>query len=72
MEYVKVVYPTNRFAFIDGEKGGITNDVLRVEAGTHVFDLGNQKNYKPQSQEVEVEGTTVLKPMQIVFSKKDK
>lgn len=72
MEYVKVVYPTNRFAFIDGEKGGITNDVLRVEAGTHVFDLGNQKNYEPQSREVEVEGTTVLKPMEIVFSKKDK
>ncbi|MGH8488709.1 MAG: hypothetical protein ACREXS_07590 [Gammaproteobacteria bacterium] len=72
MEYVKVVYPTNRFVFIDGEKGGISNDVLRVEAGTHVFDLGNQKNYAPQSQEVEVEGTTVLKPMEIVFSKKDK
>jgi hypothetical protein len=72
MEYVKVVYPTNRFVFIDGEKGGISNDVLRVEAGTHVFDLGNQKNYEPQSQEVEVDGTTVLKPMEIVFSKKDK
>ena len=72
MEYVKVVYPTNRLAFIDGEKGGITNDVLRVEAGTHVFDLGNQKNYEPQSRKVKVERTTVLKPMEIVFSKKDK
>ena len=72
MEYVKVVYPTNRFFFIDGEKGGITNDVLRVEAGTHLFGLGNQKNYEPESQKVEVEGTTVLKPMKIVFSKKDK
>lgn len=72
MEYVKVVYPTDRFVFIDGEKSGITNEVLRVDAGTHVFDLGNQKNYQPQSQEVAVQRTTVLKPMEIVFSKKDK
>jgi len=71
MEYVIVAYPTNRSVYIDGEKGGITNDVLRVEEGTHEFDLGNLKNYQPESQEVEVQGTTVLKPMQIVFSKQD-
>lgn len=71
MEYVKVTYPTNRFVYIDGEKSGTTNDVLRVEAGRHQFDLGNLKNYDPESQEVEVEGTTVLQPLEIVFSKKD-
>ena len=71
MEYVKVTYPTNRFVYIDGEKGGITNDVLRVEAGKHQFDLGNLKNYNPDSQDVDVEGTTVLQPIEIVFSKKD-
>ena len=71
MEYVKVTYPTNRFVYIDGEKGGITNDVLRVEAGMHQFDLGNLKNYNPDSQNVDVEGTTVLQPIEIVFSKKD-
>lgn len=71
MEYVIVSFPTNRFVYIDGEKGGITNDVLRVEAGTHEFNLGNLKNYKPTSQEVEVEGTTVLQPLMIVFTRKD-
>jgi len=72
MEHVIVSFQTNRFAYIDGEKAGITNDVLRVEAGTHEFDLGNLKNYKPESQEVEVVGTTVLQPLKIVFTRKDK
>ena len=71
MEYVIVSFPTNRFVYIDGEKGGITNDVLRIEAGTHEFNLGNLKNYEPNSQEVEVEGTTVLHPLMIVFTRKD-
>lgn len=70
MEYVIVTYPTNRFVYIDGEKGGISNDVLRVSEGTHEFDLGNLKNYEPESQEVEVQGTTVLKPLEIEFSRK--
>lgn len=71
MEFVKVIYPTNRFVYIDGDKGGKTNDVLRVAAGTHGFDLGPLKNYEPESQDAEVSGTTVLQPMEIVFSKKD-
>lgn len=71
MEYVIVSFPTNRFVYIDGEKGGITNDVLRVEAGTHDFDLGNLRNYKPESFEVAVTGTTVLKPLKIAFTRKD-
>lgn len=70
MEYVKVTYPTNRFVYIDGEKSGNTNEVLRIDAGTHVFDLGNLKNYEPGSQEVVVEGTTVLVPMLVAFTKK--
>lgn len=72
MEYIIVKYPTNRFVYIDGEKGGVTNDKLRVEAGTHEIELGNLKNYKPVLQEVELEGTTVLQPMEIEFFPKDK
>jgi len=71
MEYVIVTYRTNRFVYIDGEKGGITNEKLRVSEGTHEFDLGNLENYRPESQEVAVQGTTVLKPLKIVFFKKD-
>jgi hypothetical protein len=70
MEFVKVTYPTDRFVYIDDEQAGRTNDVLRVETGTHVFDLGPMANYKPASRQVEVKDTTVLQPMVIAFSKK--
>lgn len=70
MEYVKVIFPTTRYVYIDGEQGGRTNAVLRIEAGTHVFDLGNLANYAPESQEVVVEGTTVLAPLVVAFAKK--
>lgn len=71
MEYVIVSFPTDRFVYIDGEKGGRTNEVLRVEAGTHEFDLGSPQDYEPGLQEIEVAETTVLQPMEIVFSQKD-
>lgn len=69
MEYVIVNYPTNRNVFIDGEKNGRTNESLRVEAGTHIFDIGPLKNYKPGSRKVTVSDTSVLKPKKITFSK---
>jgi len=72
MEYVTVTYPTDRFVYIDDEQGGRTNEVLRVAAGTHVFDLGTPANYKPASRQVEVRDTTVLQPLVIAFSKKGK
>jgi hypothetical protein len=71
MEYVKVTFPSNRLVYINGEKGGYTNDVLRVAAGTHEFTLGQLKNYEPESQEIEVDGTTVLEPLEVVFTKKE-
>ncbi len=71
MEYVIVKFPTNRFVYIDDEKNGKTNEVLRVEAGTHKFDLGPLKNYSPESQTVPVSDTSVLGPLELVFSKID-
>ncbi len=68
MEYVKVAFPSRRFVY--GEQSGCTNTVLRVEAGTHAFDLGNLANYDPESQELVVEGTTVLEPLVVAFNKK--
>ncbi|MGC2517832.1 MAG: hypothetical protein WA373_01815 [Burkholderiales bacterium] len=70
MEFVKVTYPVNRFVNIDGERSGDTNDVLQIDAGTHVFDLGNPVDYQPVSQEVVVVETTVLVPMVVAFNKK--
>ena len=70
MEYVKVRYPTNRTVYIDGENSGQTNEILRVDAGTHLFDLGSLANYAPASRKVTVQDTTVLSPMEIAFRKK--
>ena len=72
MEYVKVTYPTDRFVYIDDEQDGRTNEVLRVAAGTHAFDLGTLANYKPASRKVEVKDTTVLQPLVIAFTRKEK
>ena len=71
MEYVKVRFPTDRLVYIDGEESGSTNEVLRVEAGTHVFELGNLANYRPASRKVEVKDSTALEPLEIAFFRKD-
>jgi len=71
MEHVIVTFPTKRFVYIDGEENGYTNDVLRVDAGTHVFELGNLANYRPASRKVLVQDTTVLEPLKVAFYRKD-
>jgi len=73
MEYVKVTFPTDRKVYIDDEDNGNTNEVLRVDAGTHVFDLGPLANYKPASRKVTLadDTTTVLEPLVIAFTRKE-
>lgn len=71
MEYVKVKFPTRRLVYIDEEENGYTNEVLRVDAGTHVFELGSLANYRPASRTVTVKDTTVLEPLEIAFYRKD-
>lgn len=70
MEYVRLTFPTNRPAFVDGEEIGDTNEVLRVDEGTHRFDLGKPADYQPASQDVLVTETTVLRPMVVAFTRK--
>ncbi|MDJ0911735.1 MAG: PEGA domain-containing protein [Woeseiaceae bacterium] len=69
MEYVIVIYPTERLVYINDVQNGKTNKKLRIEEGTHKFDLGPRKDYEPESQTVTVTGTTVLDPMEITFTK---
>jgi len=67
MEYVKVIYPTRRMVYVDGEQNGYTNEVLRVDAGTHVFELGTVLNFKPSFRRAMIEDTSVFEPFEIVF-----
>ena len=71
MEYVIVTFPTDRLVYIDDEKNGNTNEVLRVDAGTHTFSLGPVANYRPASRNVTLQDTTPLEPREIVFYRKD-
>jgi len=71
MEYVTVTFPTKRLVYIDGEENGKTNEVLRIAAGTHVFELGHLANYRPASRKVTVQDTTELEPLEIAFYRKD-
>ena len=70
MEYVIVKFPTRRLVYIDDEENGYTNDVLRVDAGTHVFRLGNLNNFRPASRTLAVKDTTVLEPLELRFYRK--
>ncbi len=71
MEYVVVTYPEERPVRIDGEFNGLTNEVLRVDAGTHLFDLGVPADYKPASRSAMVKDTTVLEPLEVAFFRKE-
>jgi len=71
MENVIVSFPTSRDVYVDGERNGRTGDSIRVDAGTHRFDLGSPQDYEPEYREVAVSDTTVLDPMEIVFTEKD-
>lgn len=71
MEYVIVRFPTRRLVYIDDKENGFTNRVLRVDAGTHLFALGNVANFRPASRTVTVKDTSVLEPLEIRFSRAD-
>ncbi len=71
MEYVIVTFPTKRLVYIDDEENGHTNEVLRVDEGTHVFALGNRHNFRPASRTVMVRNTSVLEPLEVPFFHKE-
>jgi hypothetical protein len=68
-EFVIVTFPGRRQVYVDGNPtgSGFTNDVIQVQTGTHTFDLGAPRNYKPPSKTVRVTGTLAAQPMIIAF-----
>ena len=67
MEFVTVTYPESRTVFIDDEDSGRTNETLRVDEGTHTFDLGAPMDYKPESITVTIRNTTAVSPQEVRF-----
>ncbi len=63
MEYIIVRSFEEKDVFVDGVLTCKTDETMRVEEGTHIFDLG----YKPEAQTILVTDTTQIKPMEILF-----
>jgi hypothetical protein len=69
MEFVIVRFPTERDVNVDGAAQGKTDQTLRLQAGTHSFDLDVPQDYKPASQTKRVIGTSKASPMEILFTR---
>jgi len=68
MDHVRVLYPTSRRVLIDDADSGVdTNQVLRVQTGTHLFALDGATDCRPREIIVVVRGTTPLSPQEIIF-----
>jgi hypothetical protein len=71
-EYVVVVFPDDREVNLDHRPYGRTNHILKVETGTHAFDLGTPRNYRPASQTRQVVDTDLAHPLEVIFEKKSR
>ena len=67
MEYVSVTFPHQRIVNVDGQEAGLTNRTLRINRGTHTFNLGAPRDYRPKWRRVNVTGTTSVSPMEVSF-----
>jgi hypothetical protein len=67
MEFVVITYPAPRNVFMDGMPHGVTGQLLRVQRGHHVFDLGLPHDYQPLMRAENVVGTTKPEPMVVQF-----
>src|SRR5688500_16659432 len=67
MEFVIVTFSRQRTVNIDGAARAQTGQMVRVQAGTHSFDLGSPPDYTPSSVLTPVSGTAQASPMVIAF-----
>ena len=76
MEHVIVEFPERREVFMGGvSQGDNLKDsgaywILPVDEGFHTFTLGGPEDFAPDSQGIDVRGTTPGQPLHIVFTKK--
>jgi len=76
VEHVIVEFPERREVIMGGvSQGDNLNDsggywVLPVSEGLHTFTLGGIKDFAPESQRIDVRGTSPGHPLHIIFTKK--
>lgn len=69
-EFIQVTFPEERDVFINGERNGRTQQVLRTSPGRQTINLGEPKDYEPQWRRPDVTGTSSIKPLKVTFEKK--
>jgi hypothetical protein len=67
MEFVLVTFPTLRPVRMDGARQGQTGQIIGVQRGTHIFDLGSPQDYAPPSVQTIVASTSQMRPLVIPF-----
>jgi hypothetical protein len=67
MEFVLVTFPTLRAVRMDGAQQGQTGQIIGVQRGTHLFDLGSPQDYAPPRVQTVVANTTQMQPLVISF-----
>ncbi|HVM81093.1 MAG TPA: PEGA domain-containing protein [Stellaceae bacterium] len=68
IEYLLVVFPEDRTVLADGDSVGVTNHVLMLPANEYEITLSGQ-GYTPDSQDVILAGTSVMRPRVVTFDK---
>ena len=67
-QFIHVSFPEARTVLSGGNPVGPTNQDLVINAGTHTFTLDGPPNYLPPWQEIVVSDTSVVTPLEIVFT----
>jgi hypothetical protein len=67
MEFVLVTFPTLRPVRMDGARQGQTGQIIGVQRGTHIFDLGSPQDYAPPRVQTVVANTSQMQPLVIFF-----
>lgn len=69
MEYLLVKFAESRSVIVDEIIEGKTDQVLELEAGSHVVTLDGSPDFYPESREFILRNTSELSPREISFEK---
>ncbi len=67
MEYLLVEFSRSRRVKVDDEFNGRTNEIIELEAGSHVVSLGPPANFTPSERRIILKNTSELDPREISF-----
>jgi ABC-type amino acid transport substrate-binding protein len=66
VEYLLVSFPEDRDVLADGDRVGVTNHTILITANEYTITLSGD-DYVPTSQDVVVAGTSIMRPLVVVF-----